>query len=70
MLLECLAGCVLWDNDYESEESLDLPPEQSRHLRAIMGMDDNYYTDVPADPTDDQAKLYVDSLVGLTAEAR
>ena len=70
MLLECLAGCVLWDNDYECQESLDLPPDQSRRLRAILGMDDDYYTDVPPDPTDDQAKLYVDSLVGLTADAR
>jgi hypothetical protein len=70
MLVECLAGCVLWDNDYECQESLDLPPEQSRRLRLIMGMDDDYYADVPPDPTDDQAKLYVDALVGLTAAAR
>ena len=28
-LVECLAGCVLWDNDYEWQESLDLPPEES-----------------------------------------
>jgi hypothetical protein len=70
MLLECLAGCVLWDNDYECQESLDLPPDLSRRLRAIMGMDDDYYTDVPPDPTNDQAKLYVDALVGLTADAR
>jgi hypothetical protein len=70
ILLECLAGCVLWDNDYESQESLDLPPDKSRQLRAILGMDDDYYTEIPQDPTDDQAKLYVDSLVGLTADAR
>jgi hypothetical protein len=24
LLIECLAGCVLWDNDYESQASLDL----------------------------------------------
>ena len=69
-LLECLAGCVLWDNDYESEESLDLPPEKSKHLRQMLGMSDDYYTEVPPDPPDNQARLYVDALMGLTADAR
>ncbi len=70
MLVECLAGCVLWDNDYELQESLDLPPEQSRRFRAALGMADDYYTDVPPDPPDEQAKLYVDALTGLTVDAR
>jgi len=70
MLVECLAGCVLWDNDYELQESLDLPPEESRQFRAVLGMADDYYTDVPPDPPDEQAKLYVDALMGLTADAR
>jgi hypothetical protein len=70
MLVECLAGCVLWDNDYELEESLDLPPEESKRFRAVLGMADDYYTDVPPDPPDEQAELYVDALMGLTADAR
>jgi hypothetical protein len=70
MLLECLAGCVLWDNDYESEATLDVPPEKARNLRAALGMPDDYYTDVPPDPPDDTANLYVDALMGLTADAR
>ena len=70
ILVECLAGCVLWDNDYESQLSLDLPPEESGRIRALLGMADDYYTDVPPDPLDDQANLYVDALVGLTAGAR
>lgn len=69
-LVECLAGCVLWDNDYASQESLDLPPEKSRQFRSLLGMADDYYTDVPPDPPDDQANLYIDALVGLTADAR
>jgi hypothetical protein len=69
-LVECLAGCVLWDNDFKSQLSLDLPPEESRQFRALLGMADDYYTDVPPDPPDDQADLYVDALVGLTADAR
>lgn len=70
LLVKCLAGCVLWDNDYEWQESLDLPPDESRHLRATLGMDDDYYTDVPQDPPDDQSNLYLDALMGLTADAR
>jgi hypothetical protein len=70
MLVECLAGCVLWDNDYELQESLDLPPEESRRFRAALGMAEDYYTDVPPDPADEQAKLYVDALTGLTVDAR
>jgi hypothetical protein len=68
--VECLAGCVLWDNDYESQQSLDLPPEESRRYRALLGMADDYYTDVPPDPPDDQVNLYIDALMGLTADAR
>jgi hypothetical protein len=70
MLVECLAGCVLWDNDYESQVSLDIAPEESRRIRALLGIDDNYYTEVLPDPPDDQANLYLDALMGLTADAR
>ena len=70
LLVECLAGSVLWDNDYEWQELLDLPPEESKTARAKLGMGDDYYTDVPPDPPDDQIKLYVDALMGLTADAR
>lgn len=69
-LVECLAGGVLWDNDYESQASLDLPPEESRRFRAALGMTEDYYTDVPLDPPDDQVNLYVDALMGLTADVR
>jgi len=69
-LIECLVGCVLWDNDYECQESLDLPPEESRRLRAILGVADDYHTEVPPDPPDEQANLYVDALMGLTADVR
>ena len=68
LLLECLMGAVLWDNDYEAQERLDLPPEQSNQLKEVLGVEDDYYTDVPADPRDDQFNLYVDALKGLTAE--
>ena len=64
-LLECLAGCVLWDNDYELQDSLDLPPDESRRFRNLLGMPDDYYTDFPHDPPDKQVQLYLDALMGL-----
>jgi hypothetical protein len=70
LLIECLAGCVLWDIDYALEGTMDLPPEKSRKARDVLGLDEDYYTDVPDDPRDDQVKLYLDALIGLTLEAR
>jgi len=69
-VVDCLAGCVLWDNDYESQAILDMPPEESKRFRATLGMTDDYYTDVAPDPPDEQISLYVDALRGLTANAR
>ncbi len=70
LLLECLAGCVLWDNDYKWQENQDLPPEESKRLYDTLGIDEDYYTDVPEDPPDEQTNLYLDALMGLTANAR
>ncbi len=36
----------------------------------MLGVADDYYTDVPPDPPDEQINLYVDALKGLTLEAR
>ena len=69
-LTQCLSEEVLWDNDFELEVNLDLPPEESGHMRTTLGIETDYYTDIPADPPDDQINLYVDALMGLTAEAR
>ena len=70
LLLECLAVRVLWDNDYQWQETQDLPPEESKLLHTMLDIDDDYYADVPQDPPDDQFNLYLDALMGLTADAR
>ena len=70
VLIECLTDRVLWDNDYDIREGLDLPPEQSQKIRDKLGMADDYLTDIPDDPPDEQASLYIDALKGLTAQAR
>jgi hypothetical protein len=69
-LIESLAGCVLWDNDYEWQEPLDISPDAGNAVKSVLGMDDAYYTAVPEDPPDNQANLYLDALMGLTAEVR
>ena len=69
-LVECLAARVLWDNDYEWQDILDVPPEEGRRVRGVLGVADDYYTDIPPDPPDDQFTLYLDALMGLTADAR
>ena len=69
-LLEGLAGCVLWDNDYESQQNLDLPPNKSKFLRNTLGVADDYYTAIAPDPPDNQVNLYLDALKGLTASVR
>jgi hypothetical protein len=35
--LECLADHILWDRDWELEESLDLPPRQARAVKRLAG---------------------------------
>ena len=54
----------------ECQERLDLPSEESRRLRDRLGTDKDYYTDVPHDPPDDHSNLYLDALMGLTADVR
>lgn len=68
LLLECQVDRVLWDNDYESQIGLDLPPEQNSRLLAVLGIADDYFTAVPPDPPDDQVRRYVDALVDLSAD--
>ena len=70
MMLECLEGNVLWDTDFEAQDRLDVDPDTSCNLNLVMGISDNYYTDVAHDPPDDQLNLYVDALRGLTPRGR
>ncbi|MCP4876639.1 MAG: hypothetical protein GY896_14360, partial [Gammaproteobacteria bacterium] len=70
LLIECLEGAVLWDTDFEDQDRLDVDPDASRALDQFLGISDNYYTEVPHDPPDDQINLYIDALMGLTPRGR
>ena len=69
-IAESLTTRSLEPNDYKWQENQDLPPEESKRLYKTLGIDEDYYTDVPQDPPDDQTNLYLDALMGLTASVR
>ncbi len=54
-LVEDLAEQVFWDCDWEMEtELLDSPPLQSGMMRKFMGITDDYFQQIVADPPDSQ----------------
>ncbi len=68
LLIDCLADRILWDEDWaDGDLYLDDDPESSQHLKKIMGVDPDYYVDVPPDPTDDELDDVLDTLRRLTS---
>ena len=61
---------MLWDADYEMQSMLDTSPDVSERVKQDLGINDDYFTAVPPDPPDEQVRLYLDALIGLTLEAR
>jgi hypothetical protein len=55
-LVDCLANRILWeDGDYEAgDDFLDADPAEGRVMMAMLGIVDDYYTDIAPDPTDEQ----------------
>jgi hypothetical protein len=55
-VLEAVQDRILWDADYEmGDVLLDQPPELSRALRSLTGIEPDYFTAVPREP--DKAEL-------------
>jgi hypothetical protein len=69
-LIECLEATVLWDHDFEAENRPDASPEMSHPLNSILGIPENYYVDVPWDPSDEDAERLLEELHDLTTECR
>jgi hypothetical protein len=55
-LLEEITDRVLWgDRDFEEAELfLDRDPRESRQLKQLMGIDEDYFLDIAPEPTDHQ----------------
>lgn len=69
-VLEVLQGLILWDNDFEMQESMDVDPQEGRRFKQVLGVSQDYYTAVPPDLPDLQCNLYIDALRGLTPKGR
>ena len=70
LLVDCLEGRVLWDNDWEMDQFLDADPDVGRRMRRELGISDDYFVAVPPDPTDAEVERLLGELRELTADAR
>jgi hypothetical protein len=67
LLIQCLADNVLWDDDWKDVEGhLDADPETSRAAKKALGIDGDYYVDVPPDPSDEELEKIISTLHKLT----
>ena len=65
--LDILEEQVLWDRDFENSNFyLDLSPETGKPLKDYMRIDDDYFTAIPADPTDKEVEIALETLMKLT----
>ena len=52
-LLGCLAGRILWDEDWaDGDIHLDIAPDTAMAVKSAMGIDVDYFTAIPSDPLD------------------
>ena len=69
VLLDCLADRVLWDRDFEMEEHLDVDPQAGQRVKSELGIDRDYFTAVPPEPSDAEAERLLAELRLLTGVA-
>jgi hypothetical protein len=70
LLVECLEGRVLWDDDWDMVDHLDATPEVARRVKAKLGIADDYFVAIPDDPSDAEAARLLAELIALTGDAR
>jgi hypothetical protein len=70
LLVECLEGRVLWDDDWDMVEHLDATPEVARRAKAKLGISDDYFIAIPNDPSDAESERLLAELRTLTREVR
>ena len=65
--LEVLEDRVLWDRDFENGDVyLDLNPEHIDYQKKMMGINDEYFTTIAPDPTNDEIQRAIKTLLNLT----
>jgi len=57
LVIESLRGRILADEDWQMEAiAMDLAPPTSQHLKQLMGIQGDYFIDIPPDVTDEEAE--------------
>ena len=53
--VDALSDRVLWDADWDTGDVfLDMEPEAGRALKELADIDEDYYTDIPPDPLEEE----------------
>ena len=64
--VQSLMDCVLWDTDWAAEMvPLDMKPNEARLMKALAGIDDDYYTAVAPEPSPAELQRIRESLQQL-----
>jgi hypothetical protein len=64
--VQSLMDCVLWDTDWSAEMvPLDMKPNKARWMKAMAGIDDDYYTAVAPEPSPAELQRISESLQQL-----
>ncbi|MFB3106225.1 MAG: hypothetical protein ACE1ZA_15075 [Pseudomonadales bacterium] len=57
LTIDAVQGWVLADEDWQMDGlTLDLPPDKNREFKQALGIRDDYFTDIPPDANDQQAR--------------
>ena len=69
LLIECLEGRLLWDDDWDMADHLDAAPEVARRIKRTLGILDDYFVAIPRDPSDADAERLLAELRTMTRDA-
>lgn len=69
LLIDVLAGRVLWDEDWkDAEYHLDADPVTSGTVKDVLGIDSDYYVAIPPDPTNEELEAICTTLRELIGQ--
>jgi len=63
--IDCLSEHILWDSDYLEDKILDDSPKRSKLLKQALGINKDYFIDIPPDPDDKETEKQLKKLQGL-----
>ena len=69
LLIECLEGRVLWDDDWDMVDHLDAAPEVAHRIKRKLDIVEDYFVAIPRDPSDVDAERLLAELRTMTRDA-